>query len=347
MASIRKDRNRWRAEVYRQGHARMSKSFATRAEAARWARETEAGLDNGAMANLTNRTLAEAIDRYIQEYDPPPYERTIMAFWREELGRMKLSSIRKAHVLQARKVMAKQTAQRSGEPLAPATINRRVALLSRLFRIFEQEWDWVQGNPCRIRALAEDNRRDRILTEEERTRLLAALRANPDPCIFGFVLVAMSTGMRAGEVVALRWENVDLETGAIQILKSKNGERRAVVAGEDAVAWLKSWKKESGLRFGGRVFGNHITGRGMFAYSKPWGEARKAAKLEDLRFHDLRHTFVTEALSAGLNPMLVMAVSGHKSAAMLWRYSHLTTDVAKAVSEAVQGSRLTPGSSND
>lgn len=345
MASIRKYRNGWRADIRRQGHAPITKTFTKKGEASQWARETEAALLNGTIGNPSNKSVAEMIDRYIEEAEPIKYEQTVLREWRSFLGKQKLSQLRKAHIVDARKRLI-DSHTRKGKSLAPATINRRVALLSRVCRIAEQEWDWLTDNPCHIRALKEDNQRDRLLNNDERVRLADALTAHDEKALLGFVLVAESTGMRAGELVALKWANVDVSTGIIEIIKSKNGEKRAVAVVGDALKWLKVWKRESALRFGGYVFGNE-TGFAPFYYSKAWGEIKKTASLDNFRFHDLRHGFVTSALQAGMNPVMVQLVSGHKSGHMLKRYAHLVTDVAQQIAEATEEHRKAKESTAD
>ncbi|WOJ94216.1 site-specific integrase [Congregibacter variabilis] len=345
MASIRKYRNGWRVDIRRQGHAPMTKTFAKKGEASQWAMETEAALVNGDLSNPSNKTVAEMIQRYKEECDPIPYEKSILKEWDIYLGKVKLNQIRKAHVVDARKRLT-VAREKQGKPLAPATINRRVALLSRVCRIAIQEWDWLSDNPCHIRALKEDNQRDRLLSSEEQTRLAEAVANHEEKALLGFVLVAEATGMRAGELVSLKWQNVNTDTGIIEIIKSKNGEKRAVAVVGNALEWLKAWKQENVLRFGGYVFGNE-TGFAPFYYSKAWVEVKKTAELEDFRFHDLRHSFVTSALKAGMNPVMVQLVSGHKSGQMLKRYAHLVTDVAMQIAEATDAQRNSGGQADD
>lgn len=339
MASIRKYRDKWRAEVRRQGHKPMSKVFITKRAAQSWAKETEIALETGSLHNISSRTVADMVDRFLQENpDTSAYHRTVLAFWKKELGQRKLSQIRKAHVIEARKKLAQQRVQKGphqGRPLAPATVNRRVALLSKVFRLAIEEWDWARDNPCHVRALPENNERDRLLSEVEQAALNEALSAHSEPSLYPFVLVALYTGMRASEVQRLRWEDLDTETGHIQIKQSKNKEKRSVVVGGAALELLKNWRQSHALRWKGYVFGNSTTGTAPYNYQAHWKQAKEAAGVEDFRFHDLRHAFTTAALRAGMNPVMVQLVTGHKSSQMLKRYSHLTKDVAEQVSASV------------
>lgn len=335
MASIRKYRDKWRAEVRRQGHKPMSKVFTTRKTAERWALEQEIAIENGDFFQLSGKTVRHMISRYLDEHaETKQYHRTVLAFWEDQLGHLKLNHVRRAHVIEARKAL-QSVKTKEGELLAPSTINRRVALLSKLFRIAREEWDWCRDNPCHVRSLREDNQRDRLLTQEEAKRLQAALQSHPEPSLYPFVMVALYTGMRAGEIQRLRWQDVNLEDGHIQVLRSKNGEKRSIVVGGEALRLLKERRREVALRGGGYVFFNTHRGTAPYNYRAHWAEVKRTAGIEDFRFHDLRHAFTTQALKSGMNPVMVQLVTGHKSSHMLKRYSHLTKDVAAQVSTSV------------
>lgn len=328
----------------------MSKVFMTKRAAEKWAKETEIALESGDTHNLTNKTVSHAIERFKEEQTPKAYHVTILNFWDKELGQRKLSQIRRAHVIDARKKLQKQKVKKGpnkGQPLAPSTINRRVALLSKVFRVAIEEWDWARDNPCHVRALTEDNERDRLLSEKEQNALYKSLKAHSEPSLYPFVMVALYTGMRASEVQRLRWEDLDIDSGHIQIKQSKNGEKRSVVVGGEALELLKTWRKERALVWKGFVFGNTHTGKAPYNYRAHWKEAKETAGVENFRFHDLRHAFTTAALTAGMNPVMVQLVTGHKSSQMLKRYSHLTKDVAEQVSASMVAAQEKKGKGDE
>ena len=347
MASISKDKGRFRVKIRKQGHAPISKNFSTLRAAKRWAREMETALDTGDIVSFTNKTMADLVNRYTIEYpDIDNHDIAVLHKWKELLGGIRLREVRKAHVIEARKKLQVEVSVRGpnkGQPLRPSTINRRVAVLSRVCKIGIEEYDWLRDNPCHITRLSENNERNRLLSNPERLVLYTKLREHHEPALLGFVLVAEATGMRASEIQRMRWEHVDLATGLVEITQSKNNEKRAVMITGEALDWLKAWKKSQGLRFKGVVFGNTATGRTPFYYRPHWDEVKKIAGVNDLRFHDLRHGFITEALKAGMNPVMVQLVSGHKSAQMLKRYAHLVTDVAVEIGRAVNNARVYSG----
>lgn len=109
MASIRKFRDKWRAEVRRQGHKPMSKMFLTKGAASSWARETEIALEKGDIHNITNKTMADLIERYLDEYpDTGTYETNQLNKWKGHVGKIKLSEVRKAHIVDARRKVRRQ-----------------------------------------------------------------------------------------------------------------------------------------------------------------------------------------------------------------------------------------------
>jgi integrase len=336
MPSIQKHGNgRYRVFIRRQGHPSQSRVFDTKGEAAKWARAVESKVDAGDIHVSSRKTVTDVIDRYLDE-NPGliKYERKVLEWWREQIGSRKVSQIRKAHIVAARTKLRTEPS-RNGGTVSPSTVNRRVALLSRVFTIAEQEWDWMSANPARIRALKEDNERERLLTKAEQKRLLGAIDKYYEPAIKPFVLMALYAGMRAGEIQKLNWGDVDLGTGHISILDSKNGDRRATGIGGGALSALTDYAREHPGLPSAAVFRNSTTGHAPFEYRQHWAKLMKAAKLENFRFHDLRHCFTTTAIKAGMPISMVSEITGHRSPRMLQRYTHLSTDVALQVSHAV------------
>ena len=206
-----------------------------------------------------------------------------------------------------------------GRSVTPSTINRELAVLRHLLRLAE-EWGYVEKVP-RIRMAPEPEGRLRFLSEDELVRLLAACeaKASKSPVLLPIVTVAVNTGMRRGEVLGLVWERVDFARGVLRLEQTKSGGRREIpmnAAVDQALAGLAGPKLE------GLVFRK---GDGS-----KWGSIRTAferacreAKIEDFRFHDLRHTFVSHfMMSTGDLPAL-QKILGHATLAMTMRYAHL------------------------
>jgi len=207
----------------------------------------------------------------------------------------------------------------------PATTNRHKAVLSLIFRLALNNGK-VTSNPARlVRRLKEDNHVIRFLSIEEQKRLEAVLT----PERWAMVQLALNTGARAGELWDLKWRHVDDASASPQItlLKTKNGSIRYVPLNADALDALRVLSKVEGTA--GYVFPRE-------PYRFWFESAIKAAKIESFRFHDLRHTFASRCTMQGVGPVALAALLGHRSLAMVLRYSHLAPKhLADAVSRLV------------
>jgi len=211
--------------------------------------------------------------------------------------------------------------------VAPATVNRELTLLKHMFTK-AIEWDRAKANPVKsVKLLREANARVRFLTGDEETRLLAECPEN----LRTLVIAAMHTGFRRGELLSLRWNDVDFANGLVTVQASytKNGERRSVPMSRTLRGVLERLHQEQ--PDGEHVFRNEQGG----PYVSPttaFESAVKRAALVDFRFHDLRHTFASRLVMGGQDIRTVQELLGHKSITMTLRYSHLSpTHRAKAV----------------
>ncbi len=202
----------------------------------------------------------------------------------------------------------------------------------------------------------------RYLADRERKRLLNALSARdeerararhsgnvhsisrgcePLPEIKGYadhltplIILTMNTGMRRGEVLSLRWDQVSLGSQpriTVRAGYSKSNKTRHIPLNSHAVAVLKKWKKQGKGR--GLVFPNPVTGDRMEKLKTSWPSMIGKAKIEDFRFHDLRHDFASRLVMAGTDLYRVKELLGHGSIQMTERYAHLAP---KALADAVE-----------
>jgi integrase len=202
---------------------------------------------------------------------------------------------------------------------APATINRELANLKKAFNLALREWEWCHQNPVtRVSMEKENNKRDRWLSEEEESRLLSACAS----WLHDLVTFALHTGMRMGEILELTWRGVDFTRRTVTVMRSKNGERRTIPVNETVLRVLKEKAKvrslASDLVFCSKAFtpmeSGHLRRSFRLALSK--------AKIEEFHFHDLRHTFATRLVQAGIDLYKVQQLLGHKSPIMTQRYAH-------------------------
>lgn len=209
--------------------------------------------------------------------------------------------------------------KRYEDGMAPATINRELANLKKAFNLAVREWEWCEHNPVsRVSMEKENNQRDRWLTVEEETRLLAACAL----WLRDVTVFALHTGMRMGEILELTWRGVDFGRKTVTVLRSKNGERRTIPVNETVMHILKEKTKVRALGtdlvFCSKAFTPMESGH----LRRSFRVALKKAHVEDLRFHDLRHTFATRLVQAGVDLYKVQRLLGHKSPIMTQRYAH-------------------------
>ncbi|AIO31056.1 tyrosine-type recombinase/integrase [Burkholderia pseudomultivorans] len=206
----------------------------------------------------------------------------------------------------------------------PATVICELAFLSAIINHARREWDINITNPVAlIRKPAIPQGRDRVLAPEEETRLLAG----PVPVgrinvwLLLATILSLETGMPRGELIELRWSNVDLAAQTAHLPMTTNGTARTVSLSEKAVSRLAALPRSSD----GRV----IPVKGLTSHAA----LRKAgvrARITDFRWHDLRHTTITRMAQKPPNVIELAAVSGHRSWAMLKRYYHPSvTDLAR------------------
>jgi len=317
----------WRVRVRRQSGPWLTKSCKTKAAAEEWARSIEHKIDVGddvPNAEARKRTLSDAIDRYLSITLPRAKHRKneseqtrLLEVWRAALGHVALVNLTPARIAEFRDELSKR-ANRAGKPLTGSTVNRHVTALSALLRVTVREYGWLQRNPVTNVTRLEDSKgRERFLSDVERTRLLEACDSSDFAPLGTIVRLALATGARKGELHGLEWSTVNLERRTVRFLDTKNGESRTVPLASVAVDALKAWKR--GRMPAGAVFPFPLT-----EIDIAWREARNKAKLHDVRFHDLRHSAASYLAMSGASLMDIAAILGHKTLAMVKRYSHLS-----------------------
>lgn len=220
--------------------------------------------------------------------------------------------------------------------LSVATVNRELSLLRRLLSIAQQQrWllhDLFKQGEALITA-ADEKPRERTLSPAEESRLLAQC-VGPRLHLRGLVICGLDTGMRRGEILLLRWEDVGLDAGMITVraMHTKTLRERQLGITARLGVELRRIYAERIDRPNERVFGLESN------FKRSWGTACKNAGIADLRFHDLRHTFATRLAEAGFTDALIARLLGHsQSARMTFRYTNLTQDTARKAAEILGG----------
>ncbi len=215
------------------------------------------------------------------------------------------------------------------ETMAPASVNLHLCLLRAILRRA------VRGkrlNPLalpEVRGLPANNKRVRYLTDNEEGQLLDALPAYLRP----LVLVAIHTGMRRGEMLALKWDDIDFVSGTISIREAKSGEGRRLPMNPVTHATLAALRDQRRERLRARVVDRNVAAGRVFLaphggalanLNRDWYPSLKRAGLEGLHFHDLRHTHASRLVMSGVDLYRVQILLGHKTPAMTLRYAHLS-----------------------
>lgn len=320
-----------RVRIRMKGFPVQTASFDRLTDARRWAQQTEAAIREGRYfktREAQRHTLAELIDRYKVDVLPHKKGRVVqiqgaqLAWWREQLGTYTLADLTPPLLAQYRD---KLTAGHPGnEPRAPATVVRYLAALSHCLSVAVKEYQWLDDSPIRkVSKPREPRGRVRFLSDDERARLLAECEASSNPYLFPVVVLALSTGMRAGEIMKLEWRDVDLGRGWLTLRETKNGEWRGVPLAGKALELVRQHAKvrrlDTALLWPGKE--NPLK---PIDLRQPWEQALKRANIEDFRFHDLRHSAASYLAMNGASLNEIADVLGHKTLAMVQRYAHLS-----------------------
>ena len=242
--------------------------------------------------------------------------------WEEHLGpRCKLRDISPRRIEAFRAKRLKAGIKRS-------TCNRNCAILRRLLNV-AMDWDLLSENPARkVRQYREENARLRFLTKEEARRLVEACGRTRNRLLRPLVLLALNTGSRKGELLNLRWVDVNFEATTLSFRRTKNGERRDVPLNRVARETLHELRQQTGKDE--HVFSRN--GQRLTEVKTGWAVALGRAGLEDFRFHDLRHCFASEAVTNGMDLYRLQRILGHRTPKMTQRYAHLRPkDLREAV----------------
>ena len=324
MATFRKrpgpgGKTAWQAQIIRRGHESQYRTFDTKAEAEAWAAIIESEIARGVFVSRSeaeSTTLAEALDRYAREVVPRKRsgtrELSTVAAWRlSPLGVRPMAGVRGKDMADAVRDM-----ERRG--LSPNTIRLHLALLSHLFNTARTAWgmeslsnpvDLVKGQRPKL-----PGGRTRRLVGDEQTRLLAAA-ATYGGEIGSLITWAIETAMRRGEIAAMRWEHLDRRARVLLIPVTKTGKPREIPLSRTAAATLDALPH----RPDGQVWSMRPE-----SISQAFERVCKAAGIEGLTFHDLRHEATSRLFEKGsMGDMQVAAITGHKTHQMLKRYTHL------------------------
>jgi integrase len=356
----------FRVQVRRRGRPAESARFPNRKEAVAWAESLESSIREGRHFPhaAAKRTSFDALAKdYVETVlaDYGPKERLTrqrqLGWWSEQFSGLSLADVTPDRISKARDKLAAEMFTRgkphkhpkTGEMIVPkefkrsgGTVNRYIAALSHALSFAVKERRLFQRNPVSdIRRKAEPRGRTRFLSDDDRVSLLKACAESAWPALHTLVLLAITTGARKGELVHLRWADIDLKTGRALVRETKNDEPRTLPLAGKALEALRALKLNDSAH-SEYVFSQPSGLPGPYEhFDAHWYAALKAAGIEDFHFHDLRHTTPSMLAAQGASLLEIADVLGHKTLAMVKRYSHLVVDhKAKVIEKMIAAKGL-------
>ena len=283
-------------------------------------------------------TVAELAERYLREHVAVRCKPNTARGYRQVIGRHLLPVLGKVPIAALGREHVAEMHYRLR--MTPSAANEAVAILSRMLNRAEA-WGLVPagGNPCCFVSRYRTRRPERFLTEGEFRRLGGALDALQSEGRLpahaaGALRLLMLTGCRSGEITTLRWNDVHLEARELRLRDSKTGPR-VIPLSPSAVRVLEGLPRAAGNPWviAGRKPGTHLSQLGYY-----WYRVRERAGLDDVRIHDLRHSFASRALALGESLSMIGKLLGHSKVQTTARYAHLSRDSVKESAARVAAS---------
>ena len=310
---------------------------AARVEAQRLLGEFAAGNDPAAakakekalatIAELGERFIAHYIPHHLKTSTQGEYTRAINLFITPQIGKLKIVEVLRSDVATFHHSMRK----------IPYQANRVIGVLSVMLAQAELWGLRPEGyNPCRGIKKFKEEKRERFLSLLELKKLGEVLEGvqRKSPYVAHFFRLLILTGCRLGEIQTLKWDYVDLEASILRLPDSKTG-KKTIYLGASAIAEIKRIPKVAGNPY---VICGSIEGHHLADVQGRWEVVRKVAGIEDVRIHDLRHTFASRAVALGQGLPTIGKLLGHTQTQTTARYAHLAADHSIAAADLVSQS---------
>ena len=276
-------------------------------------------------------TMADLADRYLAEHGPRKRPKSLVedksllrGIILPRLGKTRVEAVRRADIT---------SLHREVSETAPIRANRALALLSKMFSL-ASEWEIRADNPCTGVTKNPEERRERYLAGAELIRLTGALAAHRDQSTANAIRLLLLTGARRGEVLAATWSQFDLEVGVWTKPSAATKQKKVHRVPLSAAAVTLLTEMRAGTA-GPLLFPGRGTNAAQTDLKKSWAAICQAAQLENMRVHDLRHSYASILASAGMSLPVIGALLGHTQPATTARYSHLVDDALRAATEKV------------
>ena len=331
----------YRVLIRLKGFPSHSATFSNVTKAKDWASRTENKIKDGKYhTEIKSRkfNVSDIIDKYKKTVliHKPKIKKdweSQLNWWENKIGRYTLADVTPSLISETRDILINENSSR-GKPRSPATINRYLTTLQCVFSIAVKEWELIEINPFfRVKKLKEPKGRVRWLSDRERVLLLEECQNAENPYLYPVVIIALSTGARKMEILSLKWEDVDLENGRAVLHDTKNDERRSLNLIGKVNDIIKDLYKENGKK--SIYLFPSKDGQNSFDITRSWKKAIHNTGIDDFKFHDLRHTTASYLAMQGKSIGQIADVLGHKTLQMVKRYSHLSDEHKKSLTEDV------------
>ena len=313
MATFRKRSSKWHVQVRRAGHPTLTRSFTHKSDADAWARKIERQIDSGDLTvdqrALKGLTVRDLLVRYQETITPSKRGARMERYKIATLLTHPISDC-PLRVLTAGMVICYRDDRL--QQVKSGTVRRELNVLQHCLEVARREWNIpILTNPVgQITLPPASKSRNHRPTPEDLGKLIKGCRLGRTPLLAPVIIIAIETGMRRGEIVSMRWEDLDLEAGTLHIPVTKNGHSRTIPLTSRATTLLQDLPRNDE-----RVF--PLSGN---AIRLAWERLKKRVGVVDLRFHDLRHEAISRFFEMGLSVPEVALISGHKDPRMLFPF---------------------------
>lgn len=319
MATIRKRNGKFQVQIRLKGFRSTTRTFKTKFEALTWSRTAELekyrGPDFRTQQGCDKETVGTLLERYYIEVLSKRqwYRREcsiLRRFQRSDIYNIKISELCEGDVARYR--------DHRLQIVKPATVVRELSIASHCLTIAQSEWGIrLSTNVFKsVRKPKIRNSRERRITQEEWDQISKIDSLRGSRSMMHIIELAVETAMRKSELLRAKWNDVDYIQSTLHIPKTKNDHPRTIPLTPRAIQIIRSLED--------RKNGNEIISVNYYTLSSWWAELLKAAKIKNLRWHDLRHEGISRHFEYGLSVPEVAMISGHRNYQMLRRYTHIS-----------------------
>lgn len=319
MATIRRRGKCWHAQVRRVGSSSQTKSFLSKVEALEWGRAVEGSIDRGVNPSpspikaLRGIRFKSLLERYLREVTPSKRGATEEAY---RIGRLIADPMAELMLSEVNQFILVAYRDQRLKFVGPATVKREFVIIKHCMEVARHSWGLpIQSNPAANISIAGINpgrTRTLLVGEEELLMLKAAKLKNA--LVLPIIKFAIATGMRRGEILGMRWGDLQMATRGLLIPTTKSGQARTIPLSKGALRVLEGLSPTHDLVFP----------MSPNACRLAWERLTRRAGIKDLHFHDLRHEALSRFFELGLSSPEVALISGHSDIRMLFRYTHPT-----------------------